>query len=93
MTTIDYKYVIATFEECDVSERLRGESCYEELFAYIKDNGLLDEVIMYAVDYMRDWFDWNSGDAMWDAIELAVRKVTGKSVYDWEEEHYAKEGE
>ena len=83
---IDYKYVWGTFEECDVVDRLDGDCMYEDILDYIKDNDLMDDVIMYAVDYMRDWFDWTCGDAMWDALDEGVKKATGKSIADWEEE-------
>lgn len=78
---IDYKYVFGTFEECDVDERVT-----DNLRKCIEDNGLMDEIIMYAVEDMRDWLDWTAGDAFWDALDAAVTKVTGKSLCDWEEE-------
>ena len=83
---IDYKYVWGTFEECDVVGRLDNDCMCEDILDYIKDNDLMDDVIMYAVDYMRDWFDWTCGDAMWDALDEGVNKATGKSIADWEEE-------
>lgn len=91
MTTIDYKYVFGTFEDCDVEDRLGDDEAYEGLLAYIKEHGLMDEIIMYAVDEMREWVYWAAGDAMWDALDIAVRKVTGRNVSDWREESYESE--
>lgn len=86
MTTIDYKYVFGTFEDCDIECRLGDDGAYGKLLAHIKEHDLMDAIIEYAVEDMRDWVDWNAGDAMWDALELAVRKVTGRNLNEWEEE-------
>lgn len=81
---VDYKYVWGTFEESDVVYRLEDDCMTEDILDYIKDNDLMDDVIMHAVEYMRDWFDWSCGDAMWDALNEGVKKATGKSIVDWE---------
>lgn len=82
MTTIDYKYVFGTFEEYDVEYRIEDEV----LFNHIKENNLMDDIIMYAVDDLRDWIEWTAGDAMWDALDVGVYKATGKHIHEWEEE-------
>ncbi len=86
MTVIDYKYVFGTFEECDVTERLDGAEFCGELLDYIRENDLMDEIVMWAVNDLRDWVDWTAGDAMWDALDVGVFKATGKHIRDWEEE-------
>jgi len=91
MTTIDTKYVFGTFEELDVTERLENDDVYEKLLGHIEENGLMDEIIMHAVDDLRDWVEWTAGDAMWDALDVGVFKATGKHIIEWEEEEAAVE--
>jgi len=81
MTMIDYKYVVGTVEECDVNER-----AVSALSSYIRENELMDDIIMFAADEMRDWFMWEANDAIGDAVDNAVKKVTGRSIAEWEEE-------
>ena len=85
MTTIDYKYVFGTFEEYDVEYRLNDGEFFEKLLNHIKKNDLMDDIIMYAVDDLRDWIEWTAGDAMWDALDVGVYKATGKHIHEWEE--------
>jgi len=85
MSKIDMKYVFGWFEEYDLTERLEGDCVYEDALDYIKENELIDEVIMWAVEWLRDWMDFNFGDNYWDAIDYAVEKATGKSLRGWEE--------
>lgn len=85
MATIDFKYVFGYFDENDVTERLQGDCGYEDALDYIKDNDLMDEVIMLAVDWLRDCMDYGFSDNYWDALEHAVEKVTGKKLCEWEE--------
>lgn len=91
MTTIDYKYVFGTFEECDVECRLNEGEFYGKLLNHIKENGLMDDIIMYAVDDLRDWVDWTAGDEMWDALDVGIYKTTGKHTWEWEEESEEEE--
>ena len=84
MAGIDYKYVIGTFEECDVTGRLDRKS-FGKLRAHIDENGLMDEIIVHAAEDMREWVYWTAGDAMWDALDLGVFKATGKHLSEWEE--------
>lgn len=86
MTTIDYKYVFGTFEEIDVTDRLIGSEFCEELLKHIQENDLMDEIIYYAVEDMREWVMWAAGDAMWDALDVGVFETTGKHIRDWEDD-------
>ncbi len=86
MTTMDFRYVFGYFEENDVIDRLQGDCAYEDALDYIRDNDLMDEVIMWAVDWLRDYMDFSFGDTYWDALDYAVEKATGKKLSGWEEE-------
>ena len=69
---IEYRYVFGTVEECDIEGRVE-----EPVLSYIKENGLFYKVIDDAVDWMRDWIDYES-DPFWWAIEDALKKNVGK---------------
>ena len=85
--TIDEKYVIGTFDEDDVTEQLDSCESFEKLSNTLMENDeMLADVVMYAVEYMRDWFYSSCGDVMWEALEHGVKKATGKSVKEWDEE-------
>jgi len=70
--------VVATFEEYDVEWRVDCDKVLE----YIKENDLMDLVVAVGVDYMRDWYDNASGDAVWEATRYALRRVVGSKRID-----------
>ena len=64
--------VIATLCDEDVSEQVD-----DAVLEYIEDNGLMDAVVSYATKWMRGWYDDSSGDAVWSAVDAALRKCIG----------------
>jgi len=83
---IDYKYVYGTFEpEYDVEGKLGDDPCYKGLLEHIKENDLMDSIVSYAVDWLRDWVCDFSGDQVWAALDYAIEKNTGKKLAEWDE--------
>ena len=78
-----YKYVVATLEPCDITERVD-----RSVADYIMDNGLMDEIIDDAVDILRDYYELDT-DVVWDAIEDALLKSIGSEKLDELEEEEA----
>ena len=66
------EYVVGTFEPCDVEDRLEPDAV-----AHLKDNGLMDIVILSTVSMMRDWYDDNYGDAASEFLREALRRHVG----------------
>lgn len=66
-------YVVGTFEPCDVEERVEPA-----VLAYINDNGLMDEIVLRAVKYLRDAYDWGFGDAIYECLWAALLEELGK---------------
>ena len=67
------EYVVGTFEPCDVEDRLEPN-----VVAYIKDNGLMDIVVLSTVSMMRDWYDDNYGDPASEFLREALRRHVGE---------------
>ena len=67
--------VIATFDEEDVVWDLEDD---EKLLAYIEEHGMMDDVVLLAVNGMRDWYDYASGDARYDVLMSALERLLGK---------------
>lgn len=90
MTAIDYKYVVLTFEDCDLTERVE-----EPVVEYLVENDLLDDAVADAAEWLRDYYDIDT-DPFYDAIRHALGNVIGKEKLaeltesdwedDWEEE-------
>ena len=74
MLNIPYDYVVATFEPEDVEGRIESKKVLD----YIKEHDLMSDVIAEAVDWLRDWIDFNHGDEWHDALNDALEKVIGK---------------
>lgn len=66
------EYVVGTFEPCDVEERVEPA-----VLEYIEDNGLMDEIVLNAVDWLRGWYD-DFGDKEYDAIRESLVKFVGR---------------
>ena len=67
------EYVVGTFEPCDVEGRLEPN-----VVAYLKDNGLMDIVVLSTVSMMRDWYDDNYGDAASEFLREALKRHVGE---------------
>ena len=67
------EYVVGTFEPCDVEDRLEPN-----VVAYLKDNGLMDIVILSTVSTMRDWYDEASGDAISENLRDEITRLIGR---------------
>ena len=67
------EYVVGTFEPCDVEYRLEPKTV-----AYLKDNGLMDIVVLSTVSMMRDWYDDNYGDAASEFLREALKRHVGE---------------
>jgi hypothetical protein len=70
---IDEKYVVMTFDEEDLLERID-----EPLCKYLEEHDmLLDEVVKDAVGWLRDYYD-KPGDVYWAAIKWALERHIDK---------------
>ena len=67
------EYVVGTFEPCDVEERVEPE-----VLDYIRDNGLMDGIVLCAVKYLRDAYDWDFGDTVYECLRSALLNEIGK---------------
>lgn len=67
------EYVVGTFEPCDVEYRLEPK-----VVAYLKDNDLIDIVVLSTVSMMRDWYDDNYGDAASEFLREALKRHVGE---------------
>lgn len=67
------EYVVGTFEPCDVEERVGPE-----VLGYIEDNGLMDEIVLRAVKYLRDAYDWDFGDEVCECLRSALVDEIGR---------------
>ena len=70
--TIPHKYVVATFEPCDLTERVE-----DYVAEYFEGRGILDDVVTEAAEWLRDYYAEET-DPYYDAIREAVRKVGGQ---------------
>ena len=67
------EYVVGTFEPCDVEERVEPA-----VLDYIDDNGLMDEIVLRAVKYLRDAYDWDFGDEVCECLRSALLEEIGR---------------
>ena len=67
------EYVVGTFEPCDVEERVGPE-----VLGYIEDNGLMDQIVLTTVKYLRDAYDWDFGDTIYECLWAALLEEFGK---------------
>lgn len=79
---LPYRYVVLSFEPCDVTERVD-----QAVADYIEEHGLMDAIIDDAVDWLRDYFDLDT-DPVWEAIEDALARNIGKEKLDELEEEW-----
>ena len=69
---IPYKYVCATFEDCDLEERVE-----KEIIDYLRENDLFDTVVEEAAEWLREYFAYET-DPYWEAIRDSLEKVVGR---------------
>jgi len=69
-------YTIATFENEDIEYRLEAD--YQPILDYLRENDLMDDVVLEAVDWLRAWYDDVAGDAVYDALWDSLKRVLGK---------------
>ena len=74
---VNYDVVVATFVEEDVIHQL-DDSDDAAILEYVRENDLMRDVIYDAVIWLRDWYDWTAGDAVWDALWDSLNKNVGK---------------
>ena len=67
------EYVVGTFEPCDVEERVEPA-----VLEYIKANGLMDEIVLRAVECLRDAYDWDFGDEVCECLRSALVDEIGR---------------
>ena len=73
---IDYRYVVITFEECDITERMENE-----VVDYLVENNLLQSATFDAAEWLRDYYCYDT-DPFYDAIEYALENAIGKEKLD-----------
>lgn len=73
LATDPSEYVVGTFEPYDVEERVEPE-----VLAYIEENGLMGAIVMRAVKYLRDAYDWDFGDTVCECLRSALLEEIGK---------------
>lgn len=67
------EYVVGTFEPCDVEERVEPA-----VLDYIEANDLMDEIVLRAVKYLRDAYDWDFGDDVCECLRSALLEEIGR---------------
>ena len=67
------EYVVGTCEPCDVEERVEPA-----VLEYIRDNGLMEEIVLCAVKYLRDAYDWDFGDTVHECLRSALIYEIGR---------------
>lgn len=70
--------IIACFDADNIKYMLYDDPDMEQLKDYIEGHDLEDEIILACIRWMRDWYDNCSGDAEWDALNYALKRVIGE---------------
>ena len=79
---IPFDYVVATFEPEDVEYRIENK----KLLDYINEHDLMSDIVAEAVNWLREWLDFNHRDEWQDALDDALEHVIGNDKLDELEE-------